>query len=345
MGGNEEPLNTHPQFRDPSCGGLLMIATRSRGIISMLLLCFTTTFAALADSKTNVGVELQNDDTTETARQLIAKGRFKEAEVDLRTASPSHSASAEWHFLLAYALLREDKATESLAEYTLAAQLRTPSAEDLKNVALDYVLLNDYVSADKWVSQSLKWNDRNGESWYVLGRIRYSSGNLPSAVECFQHALTLAPGSVKAENNLGLAYEGLNRPEDAIAAYRTAVSWQQNVPHPSAQPLLNLAIALSHEQRLDDALPLLAQAVAIAPTDPKIHQQLGQLYLRLGRLSDAQNELEKAVTLAPDTAPFHFLLGRIYRQRGLETQAKVEFARVSALNGTHSTPEITAGAR
>ncbi len=132
---------------------------------------------------------------------------------------------------------------------------------------------------------------------------------------------------------------------DAITAYRTAVSWQQNMPHPSEQPLINLAIALAHEQRLDEALQLLAQAGAIAPKDPKIHQQLGQLYLRLGRLSDAQQELEEAVMLAPDTAPFHFLLGRVYQQRGLETQAKAEFARVSALNGTHSTPENTGGAR
>lgn len=328
-----------------------MIATKSgtvssaRGIIAILVVCFATTFVAQADSKASAGAKPQTDSTAETARQLISKGRFKEAEAELRTAPASQTASAAWHFLLGYTLLREDRPTESLAEYTRGAQLRTPSAEDLKNVALDYVLLNDYVSADKWVSQALKWDDRNAESWYVLGRIRYSSGDLLSAVGCFQHALTFAPGSVKAENNLGLAYEGLNRVEDAIAAYRTAVSWQQNMPHPSEQPLLNLAIALAHEQRLDEALPLLVQAVAIAPTDPKIHQQLGQLYLRLGRLSDAQHELEKAVTLAPDTAPFHFLLGRIYQQRGLETQAKVEFARVSALNGTHSTPEITAGAR
>jgi Flp pilus assembly protein TadD len=127
--------------------------------------------------------------------------------------------------------------------------------------------------------------------------------------------------------------------EDAVAAYRTAISWQQNVPHPSEQPLLNLAIVLAHEGHLDEALRLLVRAVAIAPMDPKIHQLLGQLYLKQGKLSDAQGELEKAVTLAPDTAPFHFLLGRVYQQRGLETQARAEFARVAALNGTHSTPQ------
>lgn len=311
----------------------------ARGIVSILVVCFTIAFAARAATHANAVAEAQTDGVSKTARQLIDKGRYKEAETELRTALASQAASADWHSLLAYTLLREDKPAESLAEYTRAAQLHTPSAEDLKNVALDYVLLNDYTSADKWMSQSLKWNDKNAESWYVLGRIRYSSGDLLGAVTCFQRAVALAPESVKAENNLGLAYEGLNRMEDAVAAYRTAISWQQNVPHPSEQPLLNLAIVLAHEGHLDEALRLLVRAVAIAPMDPKIHQLLGQLYLKQGKLSDAQGELEKAVTLAPDTAPFHFLLGRVYQQRGLETQARAEFARVAALNGTHSTPQ------
>ena len=316
----------------------------ARGIVTIFVVCFTIAFAARAATQANAGsanavAEAQTDGVSKTARQLIDKGRYKEAETGLRAALASKAASADWHSLLAYTLLREDKPAESLAEYTRAAQLHAPSAEDLKNVALNYVLLNDYTSADKWMSQSLKWNDKNAESWYVLGRIRYSSGDLPSAVTCFQRAIALAPESVKAENNLGLAYEGLNRMEDAVAAYRTAISWQQNVPHPSEQPLFNLAIVLAHEEHFDEALQLLVRAVAIAPLDPKIHQQLGQLYLKQGKLSEAQGELEKAVTLAPDTAPFHFLLGRVYQQRGLETQARAEFARVAALNGTHSTPQ------
>jgi len=80
----------------------------------------------------------------ESARQLIGAGDFGRAEADLRAYLKDHEQSAEGRFLLAYALLRLDKPKESLSEYTRAAQLRMPSAADLKNVALDYVLLNDY---------------------------------------------------------------------------------------------------------------------------------------------------------------------------------------------------------
>ncbi len=136
------------------------MVSSARGILSILVLCYTTRSLHRRLSTPDPVAEVQTEIATETARQLILNGQFKEAEVELRTTLASQPACAECDFLLAYTLLREDKPTESLAVYTRAAQLRTPSAEDLKNVALDYVLLNDYGSADKWMSQSLKWNDR-----------------------------------------------------------------------------------------------------------------------------------------------------------------------------------------
>ena len=111
-----------------------------------------------------------------------------------------------------------------LKEYTRAAQVQSPSAEDLKNVALNYVLLDDYVDADKWMSRSVQMNEKDPDAWYGLGRIRYTRQRFQDAVDSFQKTLALEPKSVKAENNLGLAYEGLNRTEDAIKAYRRALA-------------------------------------------------------------------------------------------------------------------------
>src|SRR5271170_6195132 len=107
------------------------------------------------------------------AMSLIAAGKFAEAESLLRATIATTPESADDHFLLAYMLLRENKPTESLAEYTLAAKLRAPSAEDLKSVALDYVLLESYPEADRWSSRSVEMNPKDADAWYVLGRIRY----------------------------------------------------------------------------------------------------------------------------------------------------------------------------
>ncbi len=267
------------------------------------------------------------------ARSLIDAGQFQQAAVMLRNYLQADQRSATAHTLLAYSLLRLNDPKASLAEYTRAAQIERPSAVDLQNVAKDYVLLDDYSDADKWMTLSVQMNDKDAEAWYGLGRIRFTLQRFQEAVQCFERTLVLLPRSVKAENNLGLAYEGLNQTSDAIVAYRKAIAWQQGEAHPSEQPLLNLGIILVHQGQLVEALTLLTQAVAIAPRDPRIREQLGHLYLQQEQLEKAQQEFEEAVALEPQNSALHFMLGQVYHREGQEQKAKAEFARSAALKG------------
>ncbi len=271
--------------------------------------------------------------------QLLDEARFAQAEPALRTYVATHPLSAEAKYLLADTLFREDKPKESLTAYTEAAKLRTPSPSDLLNVGLDYVLLNDYPDADKWITQSVKGNPLDENAWYSLGRIKYTDNKFHDAQNCFEKALELAPRDVRAENNLGLTYEGLNEEDKAVAAYRTAIAWQQNSAHPSEQPLLNLSIILIEREKYDEALPLLTQANTISPHDPQIHTQLGRLYLAQAQYRKAQAELETAIQLSPGVAATHFQLGQVYRHEGETEKAKAEFATAASLNGTHSSPQ------
>ncbi len=279
-----------------------------------------------------------NESTLQAARNLMDAEQFSQAAAALRLFLRTENRSAPAHTMLAYCLLRMDDPKDSLAEYTRAAAIQHPSAVDLQNVAKDYALLSDLSDADHWMMLSIQMNPKDPEGWYGLGRIRYSQQRFQDAADCFERALVLSPRSVKAENNLGLAYEGLNRSADAAAAYRNAIAWQQDSPHPSEQPLLNLGIALLHQGKLTEAQGLLTQAVAIAPRDPAIREQLGHLYLQLNQLGNAQQQFEQAIALSPQNPALHFLLGRVYRAEGEEQKAKVEFARSAALSGYHSTP-------
>jgi tetratricopeptide (TPR) repeat protein len=267
------------------------------------------------------------------------RGQFEEAEKELRQVIATGSPCPDAHFLLAYALLRQNRPKESLAEYTAAARLRTPTPEDLRNVALDYVLLKDYPDADHWIQRALLVNANDSENWYVLGRICYSTGDFPGAVEAFEHTLLLAPGSVKAENNLGLAYEGLNQVDKAVDAYRLAIAFGEKSGKPSEQPMINLAILLAHRSDLDAALALLERAVILAPEDASVREHLGHVYLERNELAEAQVQLEKAVAFSPQDARLHFLLGQVYRREGISDKANFEFSRSASLYGAHSTPD------
>jgi Flp pilus assembly protein TadD len=274
------------------------------------------------------------------AQKLIHDGKFAQADAALRPLIAMDPKAAEPHYLLAYALLREDNAADSLKEYTKAAALRQPTAAELRSVALDYVLLNDLSDADRWMSRSLAMDGRDAETWYTMGRLRYTQGRYADALTCFENTVTLNPRSVKGENNLGLAYEALNRNDDAVRSYRTAIAWQKDDPSPSEQPLLNLAILLVHRNQTQEAQRLLEQAAKIAPKEPRIHENLGQIYLHTDRTPEAVTEFTNAVALAPQNPRYHYLLGQAYRRSGDDSHAKQEFARSAALNGTHSTPEL-----
>jgi len=279
------------------------------------------------------------DTSLEDAKRLISEGQFNQAATVLRVLLERDGGSAPAHELLAYSYLRLDEPRESLIEYNSAAKITRPSAVDLQNVAKDYVLLGDDASAEHWMRRAVGMDERDSDGWYGLGRVLYVLQRFQEAADCFQRSLVLAPRSVKAENNLGLSYEGLNRNDDAVAAYRKAIAWQQSDPHPSEQPLLNLGIVLVHAGQLTEAEGLLKQAAEIAPKDPRIREELGHLYLQQSQLPKAQEELEAAIALEPKKPALHFLLGKVYHQEGHEDQAKVEFSLASNLSGYHSTPE------
>ncbi len=276
------------------------------------------------------------EDDLARAKQSAQEAHWQDAERLLRSYLADHAASAEAHYLLAFALFREDNPKDSLAEYTHAAQLQRPTALDLRWVALDYVLMQDYTDADKWITQSLQWDPSDSEAWYEMGRIKYQENRFAEAIAAFQKALVMVPNLVKAENNLGLAYEGLNQKDEAVRAYRQAIEWQAAAANKSEQPLLNLGILLSDEGKIADAQPLLQEAEVIAPNDEKTRATLGKLFLRQGNLKSAEDEFEKAVAIDPKSASVHFQLGQVYRKQGKTSQATAEFAKASEIDGSTS---------
>jgi tetratricopeptide (TPR) repeat protein len=249
-----------------------------------------------------------------------------------------HKTSAEGHFLLGYVLFKKQEANGSLAEYTEGAKYRAPGAAELEVVASDYVLLKDYPDADKWFTKAVEWNPTDVLGWYYLGRTKYNENRFEEAIVVFQQCLRLDPHNVKAEDNLGLSYEGLNRTEEAFAAYRTAIEWQRDAAEKNPEPFLDLGSLLVETGRGEQGLPHLLEAVRLSPEDYRMHRQLGKAYTRLNQLDKARAELEKAVELAPENAPVHFMLAQVYRKQGLMDKVKLETERYTALTGTRSAP-------
>jgi tetratricopeptide (TPR) repeat protein len=274
------------------------------------------------------------------AKSLVHLENFSGAETALRPYLSSHSGSSDALYMLGFILNREDRPAQSLASYTEAAAITSPTADDLKIVGLDYALLNDYPDAIKWLEKAASMNSRNIDIWYYLGRAYYTVARLDEARKAFEAVLDLDPRNVRAENNLGLIHESSGEPVAAIEAYRRAIAWQQDSLKPSEQPYVNLGNILMEQGHANEAMAPLEKAVALAPNNPYCRLTLGVFYHKIGRLADAQQELQRATQLDPDNAVAHYQLGRVYKDMHAIDRAQAEFDRTAEIKNRAASPQL-----
>jgi Tfp pilus assembly protein PilF len=274
------------------------------------------------------------------AKALINLQRFPEADEDLRQYLKTHANSDDGLYLLGFVLHRENKPEDSLKVYTKAAAIRQPGGDDLKIVGLNYVLLNDYPDAAKWFEKAVTFEPQNEEAWYYLGRTYYSQGLFPQATTAFATVLQLSPRDSRAENNLGLIFESQAKPDEALAAYRNAIAWQNETHQQSEQPYLNLGSLLLDQNRTEEATAPLERASQLAPSNSACRLKLGTAYLRGNRLPEARRELEEATRMDPENAAAHFQLARAYKQLKMSGRAKAEFAKVEEIQSRTASKTI-----
>jgi tetratricopeptide (TPR) repeat protein len=320
---------------------LLVVAANPRAALPQAPDSFTRGLTEFSNRNYNAAVALfarAEEASPGKTEALLYEGKahvhleqFAAAESTLHRYLARHPDSDDALYLLGYVLHRENKAAESLETYTQAARRRAPSADDLKIVGLNYVLLNDYPDAIKWLEKAVETEPKNKEAWYFLGRAYYTRSRIAEAGKAFMRVLEIDPQDLKAENNLGLVLESEAQPDAAMAAYRKAIAWQEHAVRPSEQPYLNLGSLLLEQSHTDEAMTNLQKAVDIAPADPLCRLKLGTAFLRMGKLTDARRDLEEAVRLSPEDPAAHYQLGKLYKQMKLMDRAKTEFDRTAEL--------------
>jgi tetratricopeptide (TPR) repeat protein len=277
------------------------------------------------------------------AKSLVHLERLVAAEAALRSHIQSHHHSADALYMLGFVLNRENRPSDSLAAYTQAAAITQPTADDLKIVGLDYVLLDDYPDAINWLEKAVSLDSKNKDAWYYLGRAYYTRSRLSNAEKAFITVLQLDPRNPKAENGLGLVFESSAQPAAALDAYQKAITWDEGDPRKSEQPYVNMGSLLLEQGRTKDAIPPLETAVALAPGNAYCRMRLGTAYFRVGQMDKAQRELEKATQIDPENAAAHYQLGKVYKQTHQLERAKAEFDRTAELqNRASAVPKAAA---
>jgi tetratricopeptide (TPR) repeat protein len=155
-----------------------------------------------------------------------------------------------------------------------------------------------------------------------LARLDYDDGQYASAIERLQRVVARDPALVRVHDNLGLCYEALNQPEEAIGHYREAIRLNRvDTKTASPWPALNLGILLRTRGDLDEAERLFREGLTIDRRFAPGHYQLGAVLEERGRLDDALGSLRQAISLDESYAEAYYALSRIYRRRGQTAEA------------------------
>ena len=269
-------------------------------------------------------------------KALVNEDQFGAATEALDAYSKAHPQSDDALYLLGYVRFRLDQPKESLETFQRASKLKAPAAGDMKIAALDYVLLEDYNSAARYLEESLRLNPGDLEARYHLGRVRYQLNQFDPAIAAFETVLKANPDDLKAQNNLGLCFEGKNQVDAALAAYHKAIDLDTAATVHSEQPYLNLGKLLLTLNRNAEAVESLQKAVSITPQSSSAHYALGRAQVSLNQLEPARAQLEEAIRLNDKESSSHYLLGRVYKRLGRDADAAAQFAITEQLIRDHN---------
>ena len=154
--------------------------------------------------------------------------------------------------------------------------------------------------------------ERSSGSWLARAMDLERRRNWSGLLELCQAWTKADPKDSWAWFNLGFAYGSLQRPKEAIDAYRRAL----RISPDSSETWCNLGIAYSALQQHTQAIEAYRQALRINPEQATICCNLGIAYGALQRHTEAIEAYRKAVGINPKYADAWFNLGITYNMVG-----------------------------
>jgi predicted O-linked N-acetylglucosamine transferase (SPINDLY family) len=160
-----------------------------------------------------------------------------------------------------------------------------------------------------------------------LGSALRELGREAEAAQAFGRAVAIKPDYARGLNNLGQVLTKAD-PAAAAAAFRQVLSF-----HPrDLEALFGLAVLLHTNGALDEAGPLYERAVAIAPDNPGLAENLAGLLLAQGRMPEAIAALERLLKLTPRAVQHWLNLAGALESQARITEAAAAYRQAIVLD-------------
>ena len=233
----------------------------------------------MAEAQLNLGILLLEKDAS------VAVPPLRKA-VDLL---PSQSRP---RFLLGIALERSGDLTGAAESYEAAAHLNPSDTEAQAHLGGVYLQLKRSADAEKNFRAVLESQPKSLLALRGLALSLDAEGK-PDAVEVYRNYLAADPKDSTVRARFVQLLVANKQFDEALAETEKAGSGQP----PSLDELRLRADIFVGQNKLDDAIAALKQAITLSPRDAQLHGGLGRLYLQKREFADAERELKIAIQL------------------------------------------------
>lgn len=262
--------------------------------------------------------ELIADDPTDWDAQLrmaLIHGEQKEYSLAIDRLTlilKARPAELKVRDYLGY-IYEESKDTQKAIDaYTLNVQLEPTFFEGHLHLGVLYYRLKRFPEATEHLGHAIALNPKQPESHIVQGLAYLQLEQFDKSAEAFQEGIRHNPKNADLHFNLGTAYDKLNRFDDVVRAMETAIKLDPH--HADALNYLGYSYA-DRGIKIDQALSLTKQAVALKPENGYYIDSLGWAYYKSGLLTEALTELKRAAALIGDDPVIYEHLGDIYAKQ------------------------------
>jgi TonB family protein len=182
-------------------------------------------------------------------------------------------------------------------------------------------------------------------SLYEEGIAQLNAGRYEEGKEALKQFVFRHPEDARAYMKLGLAYSLLNKPQEAIAAYKMAIKIGPDVV--DADAYQRLGLAYNQLKKYSEALNAFKQAMYVARAQSldadqsgkaskvsinELRYNLGLGYYNIGRYPEAIKELKQVVTTNPRLAEGYYALAVTYISMGDKRSAETQVDKLKPIN-------------
>ncbi len=230
-------------------------------------------------------------------------------------------------------IYEESKDTQKALEiYTFNVQLEPTFFEGHLHLGVLYYRLKKFPEATEHLGRAIALNPKQPESHIVQGLAYLQQEQYDKSAEVFQEGIRHNPKNADLHFNLGTAYDKLNRFEDVVQAMETAIRLDPH--HADALNYLGYSYA-DRGIKIDQALSLTKQAVALKPENGYYVDSLGWAFFKSGLLTEALAELKRAAALVGDDPVIYEHLGDIYAKQQRLSDAREAWLHALELDPTN----------